>query len=85
MIYLFLQSNDQTFPGGITLELNDLGLDYLIQAEILRKRVYELKNQLPQSEGLEHIVLKRRLSSLISDMNECIRIGNRLIQYYKVG
>ena len=64
------------------MDLMDLGLEYLERAVHLRNQAKELENLNPSNEYQRREISRRRVSLCI-DAQECTRIGQLLISYYR--
>ena len=63
--------------------ISKLGLEYLETAKALRRYVSGLEKELVNLNGVDNIVMKRRISCLKDDIKNCSQIGRWLIKYYR--
>lgn len=57
------------------------GMDYLQEAEQLRKRVAELRKLPGGKDGMQDPVLMERISMLYAMYLECLHTGTYLVEY----
>ena len=64
------------------MTLQELGKQYLEQADILTERIAELRKQAKKLTGEDVIIMKRRILSLYNDVAELRRTAVKLLYYY---
>ena len=64
------------------MTLQELGKQYLEQADILTERIAELRKRAKKLTGEDVIIMKRRILSLYNDVAELRRTAVKLIYYY---
>jgi hypothetical protein len=67
------------------MELKELGTEYLEQAKNIRKKIKNLRAQLPELKGAPLVTMQRKLLMLYCVANELTETGNYLKDYYEEG
>ncbi len=64
------------------MTLQELGKQYLEQADLLSERIAELRKEAKKLTGEDVIIMKRRILSLYNDVAELRRTAVKLLYYY---
>lgn len=63
------------------MELHELGAEYLQRADELTGRIHELNTYLRKADARDRLQLKQRIAALYTDVAECRRLAEILINY----
>ena len=63
------------------MELYELGMQYIKQADVLSKRIRELSAVLNSLEGIDKLLVKQRMTALYDDVARCRSCALILINY----